>query len=164
MSYDYVNELGHLALGTRLKRISEAISHSNRQLYRYFDFEIEPNWFLVLKMLKKYEKLTVMDITKKLHFAHPTVISMLGRMKDKGFLTEKKDKKDARKHYYMLSQKSIDRFPEWDMVWEASMKSIGELLPENSRLMVEIELIEVALFQKNLKERTLEALNKDNIV
>ena len=69
MKYDFVNELGYLALATRLKRISEAMVHSGRQMYKTLGMDIEPNWYLIFKLLQKYEQLTVMEMASKLHFS-----------------------------------------------------------------------------------------------
>lgn len=80
MKYDFINELGYLALATRLKRISDAMVHSGRQMYKTLELDVEPNWFLIFKLLDKYQQLSVTDIASKLHFSHPSVICLVNKM------------------------------------------------------------------------------------
>ena len=86
MKYDFVNELGYLALASRLKRLSDAMIHSGRKLYKELGLEIEPNWYLIFKLLKKYHRLSVMEIAEKIHFSHPSIISMLQKMQVAGYV------------------------------------------------------------------------------
>ena len=49
MKKDFLADLGYLALVMRLKRISDAMIHEGRSLYRELDLDIEPNWFAVFQ-------------------------------------------------------------------------------------------------------------------
>jgi DNA-binding MarR family transcriptional regulator len=158
MTYDFVNELGHLALATRLKRISEAIVHSSRQLYKTLYFDIEPNWHLIFKLLLKYNQLTVMEIATKLHFSHPSVIGMVNKMVDKDYLVSAPDENDARKRLYRLSEKALDNLPEFEKVWNASVISTQNLFKDDSFLDL-LQSIEIQLSQKDFMNRTLSELS-----
>ena len=61
MKEDFVAALGYLTLSVRLKRISDTMVHSGRDMYKSLNLDIEPNWFLVFKLLKKYKSLSVTE-------------------------------------------------------------------------------------------------------
>ncbi|MEP5613895.1 MAG: helix-turn-helix domain-containing protein [Cyclobacteriaceae bacterium] len=157
MKYDFVNELGYVALATRLKRISEAMVHSGRQMYKTLGMDIEPNWYLIFKLLQKYEQLTVMEMASKLHFSHPSVIGLVNKMEANGYLVSSTDKADSRKRQYQLSRKAETNLPEFQKVWDAGTIGLGKLFPDSS-FLDQLEAIEIYLSQSDFMERTLNEL------
>ncbi len=157
MKYDFVNELGYLALATRLKRISEAMVHSGRDMYKTLGLDIEPNWFLIFKLLQKYEQLSVMEMASKLHFSHPSVISLVNKMEANGYLESAPDKSDSRKRQFRLSEKAHLNIPEFEKVWTAGTIGVQNLFQDNS-FLDQLEAIEIQLSQIDFKERTLNEL------
>ncbi len=160
MSYDFVNELGYSALATRLKRISEAMVHSGRQMYKELGMDIEPNWFLIFKLLTKFDQLSVTEIAKKLHFSHPSVITLVSKMEEKGYLQSKPDKSDNRKKIFTLTEKAYNNLPEFEQVWYAGNNSIAKLFPDGNDFLRQLELIEVQLSKADFMTRTLDELQK----
>lgn len=161
VQYDFINELGYLALATRLKRMSDAMIHSGRQMYKELGIDIEPNWFLIFKLLKKYERLSVTEIATKLHFSHPSVITMLNKMEANGYLNSANDEVDSRKRYYTLSKKAFQKLPDLEAVWEAGTKGVADLFPAGSDFMAQIEALEIKLSEADFRQRTLNELTKD---
>ncbi len=157
MKYDFVNELGYLALATRLKRISEAMVHSGRDMYKTLGLDIEPNWYLIFKLLQKYEQLSVMEMASKLHFSHPSVISLVNKMEANGYLESAPDKTDSRKRQFSLSQKAHDNIPEFEKVWKAGTVGVEKLFQDTS-FLDQLESVEIQLSQHDFKERTLNEL------
>ncbi|MEP1093755.1 MAG: MarR family transcriptional regulator [Cyclobacteriaceae bacterium] len=160
MKYDFVNELGYLALATRLKRISEAMVHSGRQMYKSLGMDIEPNWYLIFKLLQKYEQLTVMEMASKLHFSHPSVIGLVNKMEAKGYLVSSMDKDDSRKRQFKLSRKAEAKIPEFQKVWEAGTIGMDKLFPDTN-FLDQLEAIEIYLSQSDFMERTLNELSDE---
>ncbi len=159
MQYDFVNELGYLAIATRLKRISEAMVHSGRDMYKSLGMDIEPNWYLIFRLLQKYDQLSVMEMTAKLHFSHPSVISLVNKMEANGYLESAPDKKDSRKRQFRLSEKAHSNIPEFEKVWTAGTIGVEKLFTDNS-FLDQLESIEIQLSQSDFKERTLNELSK----
>ena len=77
MENDFVKELGYLGFTMRLKRISDALMHEGRRLYSELDVDIEPNWFVIFKLLGKHGAMTVTEISERVLMAHPSVILSL---------------------------------------------------------------------------------------
>jgi len=59
---DFLKELGHLGLIARLKRLSDSMLYSIRDLYKIKSVDIEPNWHLVFLTLKKHKMRTMTEI------------------------------------------------------------------------------------------------------
>lgn len=160
MKYDFVNELGYLALATRLKRISEAMVHSGRQMYKELGFDIEPNWYLLFKLLAKYEQLTVMEMATMLHFSHPSVIGMVNKMESKGYLKSSPDSHDSRKRIYQLSEKALELMPEFEKIWDAGTIGVQKMFKDQS-FMNTLQSIEVQLSETDFKDRTLNEMTNE---
>lgn len=160
MQYDFVNELGYLALATRLKRISDAMVHSGRQMYKVLGMDIEPNWFLIFKLLTKFDGLSVTEIAKKLHFSHPSVITMVSKMEKNGYLQYELDQSDNRKKIFTLTEKALDNLPEFEQIWQAGTSSMGDLLPNGDDFLRQLETIEIQLKKADFMTRTLDELQK----
>lgn len=161
MKYDFVNELGYLGLAVRLKRLSEAMVHSGRQMYKALGKDIEPNWFLIFKLLKKYHQLSVTEMATKLHFSHPSVITIVSKMENAGYLLSTVDKTDSRKKNFTLSKKAEDSLPELEQIWEAGTEGVGKLFSENSNFMDQLESLEISYSEMDFKERTLNELGNE---
>lgn len=160
MKYDFVNELGYLAIATRLKRISEAMVHSGRQMYKNLGYDIEPNWYLIFKLLEKYDHLTIMQMATKLHFSHPSVIGMVNKMEEKGYLVSSTDANDSRKRQYRLSEKAIEHLPKFQKVWDAGTIGVQKMFDNNSFLDL-LQTIEVQLSEADFMQRTLTELSNE---
>ena len=158
MQYDFVNELGYLGLAVRLKRLSDAMVHSGRQMYKELGLDIEPNWFLIFKLLKKYNQLSVTEMASKLHFSHPSIITMVGKMEKAGYLNSTIDKSDSRKKHFFLSAKAEENLPRFEEIWEAGTEGVKKLFSEDSNFLNLLEALEVQYSQKDFKERTLNEL------
>ena len=157
--YDFVNELGYLALATRFKRLSEAMVHSGREMYKELGLDVEPNWFLIFKLLKKYETLSVTEMATKLHFTHPSVITLIQKMEQSGYVQATSDQKDARKKNYSLTNKAATTLPQLEAIWEAGTEAVMKLFKEDSAFMNELEELEIQFSKQNFKQRTLKRLN-----
>ena len=158
--YDFVNELGYLALATRFKRLSEAMVHSGREMYKQLNLDVEPNWFLIFKLLKKYETLSVTEMATKLHFSHPSVITLIQKMEQNGYVSASSDTRDARKKNYTLTKKAIATLPSLESIWEAGTIAVQNMFRENSHFMDELEELEIQFSKQNFKDRTINKLKE----
>ena len=159
--YDFVNELGYLALATRFKRLSEAMVHSGREMYKELGIDVEPNWYLIFKLLKKYETLSVTEMANKLHFSHPSVITLISKMEQNGYVRFSSDTRDARKRNYTLTEKAVGALPKLEAIWHAGTVGVQNLFSPDSRFLEELEYLEIQLSKQNFKQRTFNELDHD---
>jgi len=109
---DFIKDLGYKALDTRFKRISDRMAHDIRKVYKKFDIDIEPNWYLVFMILKAHQKLSIAEIAEKLNYAHPSVVVIIQKMKAKGYVITESDRIDKRKQLISLTEKSMILLPK----------------------------------------------------
>jgi len=65
MHSDVLGELGALAFGTRLKRLSDRVMHDGAKMYRATGIAFEPKWFPVYYYLSEMGPRSIMDIANK---------------------------------------------------------------------------------------------------
>lgn len=155
---DFLKELGYLGFTTRLKRISDALMHDGRKMYKELDVEIEPNWFVIFKILTKYEKITVTEIAERIQMSHPSVIAITNKMLVKRFLISEKDKNDSRKRVLYLSEKSIKNMPSYQNIWNAGIAAMEKALKGLDALDFILNM-EDRFNNVGFKDRTLSQLN-----
>jgi N-acetylglutamate synthase-like GNAT family acetyltransferase/DNA-binding MarR family transcriptional regulator len=163
MEHDFLRELGLLSVVTRLKRISEAMIHDGRRLYKELGMEIEPNWYVIFRLLQKHGELTVMEIADKIGFAHPSVISIVNKMIKADYLEENKCGFDHRKRLLKLTPKAFQEMPEFERVWEAGTSGMKRMLTDLDMLNI-LDKIEDRIFESGFKQRTLNELEKQKEV
>jgi len=153
--YDY------LTFTARLKRISDNLLYSAKDLYKTLNLEIEPNWHLIFLLFKENQTLTITEIAEKLKISQPGVIKIVNKMKAKKYLKSEKDKKDSRIQLLKLTTIAKKELPKLDEIWLASEKTIIDILDNNPAIFEQLDRIEKAISESNYKKRTLIHLEND---
>ncbi|MGC2235170.1 MAG: helix-turn-helix domain-containing GNAT family N-acetyltransferase [Pyrinomonadaceae bacterium] len=156
---DFLRELGTISFVTRLKRVSDAMLHDGRKVYKHFGYDIEPNWFVIFKLLEKYGELTVMEIADKIGMTHPSVIAIINKMLKLEYLAEKKSPSDSRKRILFLTPKAKDKLPEFEKIWDAGTAGFKRML-DGSDAFAFLDELEDKINDKGFKTRTLEEIDK----
>lgn len=104
---DFFDKIGKIAIGSRLRMLTEKITEDAAQLYKSYDVDLQPKWFPVFYVLSQGEEKTVTEIAKEIGHSHPSVSKILGEMSKKGLIREKKDKTDGRRNIVGLSKKGL---------------------------------------------------------
>lgn len=161
MERDILKELEHLALTARLKRISDNMLYSAKDLYKTLDLDIDPNWHLIFMMFKKKDILTMTEIAEAFQISQTAVIKIIKKMKSKNYLINSKDPLDNRKQILQLSKKAKRELPMLEKVWEAGEKTIKDILHDNKEIFEQLNMIEEAINKASYKERTIKHLKND---
>ncbi len=157
MENDFVKELGYLGFTMRLKRISDALMHEGRRLYSELDVDIEPNWFVIFKLLQSRGAMTVTQIAESVLMAHPSVITITNKMLNAGYLVSEKDSEDSRKRLLDLSDRAVKMLPKYEKIWDAGELGIEKALKGLDPLLFITEM-ENRFTRSNFKQRTLKEL------
>lgn len=153
MDFDFIKELGYKALDSRLKRISDRMSHDVRKFYKEFGIDVEPNWYLVFMLLQKKGEISITDIAEPLGYSHPSVVVIVKKMMEKGYLLIKKDKTDKRKQIISLSSKAVDMLPQLEQIWDSCEKAILRLLSEELGIFSYLDGIDLELKKESFYTR-----------
>ena len=159
MENDFLSELGLNAVVTRMKRVSDAMLHDGKRMYKELGMDIEPNWFAVFKLLRSKERMTITEIADAIGLSHPSVISIVNKMIDGGYLEESKSNDDNRKRILSLTPKAKRKMPEFEQVWDAGTAGFKKMMHDTDVLGA-LDVLEHRIGEKGFRERTLEELEK----
>ncbi|MDR2038870.1 MAG: GNAT family N-acetyltransferase [Bacteroidales bacterium] len=102
---DFFNKTGTLAMGSRLRMLSDTITEDAASIYRLYGADIKAKWFPVFFALSDGEPRTITALAKEIGHSHPSVSNIIREMSSKGLVKEKKDKADGRRNMVELSPK-----------------------------------------------------------
>jgi DNA-binding MarR family transcriptional regulator/GNAT superfamily N-acetyltransferase len=158
---EFFNRVGKLALGSRLRMLTERITDDAAQIYKLYDIELQPKWFPVFYVLSQGENKTITAIAKEIGHSHPSVSKIITEMSDKGYVTERKDKADGRTNIVSLSPKGKTITDKIAVQYTDVNNAIEEILTQTRHdLWQAIEEWEFLLEQKNLLRRVQEQKKK----
>ena len=154
---DFVRELGVLALGSRLRRLSDRIMASGQQVYRMTEIDFEPRWFPVYRLLADGGSKTVGDCARELGLTHASVSQTAAAMAKRGITTSREDCDDARRRLLELTDKGRDLLPQLRGIWSDIEASISDVVEYGGvDILAALAGIEQALTVQSLSERAAE--------
>ncbi|MBX2861070.1 MAG: bifunctional helix-turn-helix transcriptional regulator/GNAT family N-acetyltransferase [Vampirovibrio sp.] len=127
---DFIEQLGALALGSRLKRLSETFIQDVSRLSRTLDIDFEPRWFLVFYALGKHGAMCVGDLANAVGISHAAVNQLSCELMKAGLVDAQKDDQDKRKRVLALSEKGRELLPKLEHFWDDVHLAAQHLLNE----------------------------------
>lgn len=157
---DLISELGALAFGSRLKRLSENIMRGGEDVYRFYGVDFEPKWFPLFYFLTQKGEAGIMEIAEGLNVTHPAVIQMAKELEKKGLIISKKSAEDARKRNLKISKKGKNLLPTLEKIWEG-IKTMNVQIIESQEhnLLLAMKEIEDTWAEKTYLQRFKEFHN-----
>jgi DNA-binding MarR family transcriptional regulator/GNAT superfamily N-acetyltransferase len=148
---DIIKQLGEVALGSRLKRLSDRFAKDATTFYRLNNLDFEPRWFPTFFALTQSDTpLSIMDLAEQTGLTHPAILQFVKEMEAKGLITTDKSGKDARKRMVSLSEQSKAMLPRLQMVWAAVSEEILRIIRlQKNNLLFAIEEMEELLDKEN---------------
>jgi DNA-binding MarR family transcriptional regulator/N-acetylglutamate synthase-like GNAT family acetyltransferase len=154
MNIDFYNESGKMALGSRLRRLSELVTEDASRIYSLYKVGLEPRWFPVFFVLSAQNGLSITEVAQSIRQTHASVNQVVKEMKKKGLVEERKDAKDGRKTLLTLTAKGQELIPQLKQQAADVSSAVAELLSQMQHdLWKSMEEIEYLLEQKSLLER-----------
>lgn len=149
-----MNELHVLALGSRLKRLSDCIMQDVTTIYKTQNVDFEPRWFTCFYTLYHYSPISVTEISKKLGVSHVAVNHMLKGLQKKDLVCSQTDEKDKRKRLVSLSKKGKEIYPKLQPVWKNLESTVHKFVMEIEYDVIDVlKKMEESMAQKSLVER-----------
>ena len=87
---DFYEKTGKMALGSRLRRLSERVTEESAGVYNLYEVDLQPKWFPVFYSLWEGEEKSITDIAREIGHTHPSVSQIVKEMMAKGYIVEKK--------------------------------------------------------------------------
>lgn len=147
-------ELGKMAIGSRLRRLSEVITDEAAKIYQESNIDLEPRWFPIFHALSKHEAMSITEIADYIGHSHPSVSKMVKQMTKAGIVDTTKGSTDGRKNVITLSKKGLSLIPKFDILYRDFCSGVEEVLGEMTYdIWKAIEEMEFLFEQESLYSR-----------
>ncbi|WP_316753479.1 MarR family winged helix-turn-helix transcriptional regulator [Pedobacter gandavensis] len=151
-----IDELGILALSTRLQRLSEQLRKDGALLYNTYEIDFEPKWFPVIYTLHHKQPLGVVELATEIGYTHPSTISLLKELEKQKLIGSKKDKKDERKRLIQLTAKGEELILKMQPVWALMTQILTDITNTENNLLKAMTETEEKLKQLSFIQRALQ--------
>lgn len=147
----YLSSLRELALGSRLKALSDHFYQAVDEVYRACGAGIESRWFPVLRYLRDVGPTTVTDMALAIGQTHSAVSQLADRLVDAGMVVRQRDPHDGRRSVLALTEAGDRALGTLGPVWLAIRRGMAESLgPKGVALLDAIDGCEQALAERPL--------------
>lgn len=154
-SDDFLNDLGELALGSRLKRMSERMLADAASVYQYYEIDAQPKWFTLLALLDKKQQATVVEASELLGLSQPALSQFCQQLKAKGLIKVSTGESDSRKKFMQLSKKGKGLVTKMQPVWSAVDLAAKQMCQQyENQFYQSLQMLEKAHSQRSLLART----------
>jgi DNA-binding MarR family transcriptional regulator/N-acetylglutamate synthase-like GNAT family acetyltransferase len=151
---EFYNKVGKMALGSRLRRLSERLTDQAGEVYKVYDIEMNPKWFPVFYALAEGEDKSIMQIAQEISHSHPSVSTIVKEMVKNGIAQEIANKADGRKNYIRLTDKGREINERIQVQYADVNAAVENALNETQyNIWKAIEEWEFLLEQKSLLNR-----------
>jgi ribosomal protein S18 acetylase RimI-like enzyme/DNA-binding MarR family transcriptional regulator len=147
-STDYLDELGSLALGSRLKRLSERLIQQTANIYKAYGLKFEPRWFPVFSYLLHHGPTSVTGLATATGVTHPAVNQIAAELSENGLIRSEADSRDARRRILILTEKAHQTTQKLEPVWKSLHAALSSVNAD-----VEIDLVNSVLAFERAMER-----------
>jgi DNA-binding MarR family transcriptional regulator/N-acetylglutamate synthase-like GNAT family acetyltransferase len=157
MDMDFFNKLGQMAIGSRLRMLTDAITEDASQIYQLHGMDFKAKWFPVFFLLSDGKPRTITGIAGEIGQSHPSVSTIIREMSAKGLVRESKDKADGRRNMVELTHEG-ESYIEPMHITLADVGAAVETISRQSKhdLWKAIEEWEYLLSEKSLLKRVEE--------
>ncbi|MET4675535.1 MULTISPECIES: bifunctional helix-turn-helix transcriptional regulator/GNAT family N-acetyltransferase [unclassified Luteibacter] len=113
----YLSSLRELALGSRLKALSDHFYQAVDEVYRACDAGIESRWFPVLRFLRDVGPTTVTEVASAIGQTHSAVSQLADRLVEAGMVVRQRDPRDGRRSVLALTDAGESALGALGPVW-----------------------------------------------
>jgi len=157
----FYNKVGKMAIGSRLRGLSDLVTADAAQLYRIYGVDIQPRWWPVFYSLTQTIENSITAIGNEIGQTHASVSQVVREMAKQGFVTERKNKHDKRKNFVSLTDKGKAAAMKLNDQHKDVSAAINKAFAESQYdLWKAIEEWEYLLEQKSLMRRVQEEKKK----
>ncbi|MDE7305632.1 MAG: bifunctional helix-turn-helix transcriptional regulator/GNAT family N-acetyltransferase [Alistipes sp.] len=154
---DFFDKTGKMAIGSRLRMLTDRITTDAAGIYRLYGVDIKPKWFPVLYVLSEGGTKTVTGIAREIGQTHPSVSNLVKEMTACKLVREVADKTDKRRTAITLAPQGKKICDMLTMVCDDVAAAVEEIAAATRHdLWKAIGEWEEQLSQKSLFERVKE--------
>lgn len=158
---EFYTMTGKMAIGTRLRLLSEYLTDQSAKVFKSYDTEMKPKWFPVFFTISQETALPITIIAHQIGQSHPSVSGIVKELLNAGLVEEHKDKTDGRKNLITLSKKGLALQQKLEYTYEDVGSAIEKITAHSThQLWQALEEFEYLLEQKSLLQRVFDERKK----
>jgi DNA-binding MarR family transcriptional regulator/predicted GNAT family acetyltransferase len=159
---DFLKELGHLAIASRMKGLTDRLLRGGTEAYRYLNVDFEPRWFTLFYLLStESAPLSIQEIADALKVSHPAVIQTAQMLVKKGLIRSYQDEADRRKRLLAITPKGRELAAALTPVWNCFLSAVSELFGSAGVDMMEgIRKVEEGLDKEEMGSRIIRKIKE----
>lgn len=161
MSEDFLDELEELALGSRIKRLSERMLAQAAEVYKAFDLDFQPKWFTLLALIHHKEQVSINDAAERLGLSQPAISQFSRQLIKEGLITRQTCPQDSRRKLLTLTEQGHEQVEKMLPMWRAVKAAAAEICTQfDNDFYQSLKKCEAALNEKSLLQRSLDFYNE----
>ncbi len=142
----FIESLGTLSLGTRLKLLSDRLYDACDEVYRERASGIEARWALYLRLLCDRGPLSTTEIAEAVGTSHSAVSQLAPKLEARGVIARRRDPNDDRRTLLALTAKGRRTLEEVEPLWAAIQEGVSDAVQRSGHdLLAAIGAFEAAL-------------------
>jgi DNA-binding MarR family transcriptional regulator/GNAT superfamily N-acetyltransferase len=145
----YLESLGKLALGSRLKALSDHFYGAADEVYQARGARIESRWLPVMRYLWDIGPASVTEVANAIGQTHSAVSQLTDKLVRAGMVKRRRDPSDGRRSVLVLTDKAHQAMAELGPIWCAVRKGVTASLGEYGTQLLEA----IAACERALRER-----------
>ncbi len=149
----YTDRAAGMAIGARLRRLSERIDHEATHIYSALGERFEQRWFGVVNLLDLHGPLSVGDLAQALGISHASVSQTRDSLQNAKLITARSDAADARRRTLELTAPGRAMAKRLRAMWNALSQAAARLDEEAGGIVAALERLERALDERPLADR-----------
>ena len=162
---DQLVHFKELALGSRLKRLSDHLMKETSKVYAILELNFDPYLMPIFKLVSEKDKLTIGELSDALKVTQPAVTQFVNSLIKRKLLTVKTDKIDKRKRKVSLTKNGKKMIQELAPVWQIIDAEIKLLTHNhiNKTLLDHVTYVENELKKESFYNRILKKTPHETI-
>jgi DNA-binding MarR family transcriptional regulator/GNAT superfamily N-acetyltransferase len=156
-----MNHFGVMALGSRLKRLSDCLFAEVEAIYKSHGIGFSPTHFPILKQLEQEPSLTVVELAHRLGLSHPAISKQINKLVKDAWVTKSMDEQDNRRLFISLSQQGENEMKKVEPIL-AAIKCVleREAYQIDSKLLDSFGLYETRLLSNGIQDWVNESVEE----
>jgi len=155
---DFIHQLGPVALGSRLRRISEQLTAEAGLIYADYGLAFQPRWYPVFYLAAQQPGLTANEVAEQLGHTHAAVSQVVKELTKSGLLAAEPSASDQRCRLLHLTARGQDLLPQLQAQTADVRQSLEDLLAAAApSLWSALDALEQHLHQQPLHQRVAAA-------
>lgn len=148
-----LEDLGGLALGSRLRRLSEQLYDNVDRFYQSQGYDFPSRAFPLFMFLADDGALSVSELGQRMGVTHSAVSQMTRKLKASGWIIDQADSKDRRRRLLALSEQGQELVAQLQPLWRDITGGVADILKNTQQNLLHA----ISDFEQELSQRPLEA-------